>query len=154
MLRLLDGGVLRSGEARRLAALTPGLQEVYGEWRRDKARLQAQELFRRYPEARLVWSGNDEMALGAMQAWQRSAGEKVRRHMARTPATGARGTVSAEVVVTVDPSGATRARLSRGSGDARVDAALGRQAARMPRLGAPPDGRPFQATLPVTIRMR
>ncbi|HRO13231.1 MAG TPA: DNA topoisomerase (ATP-hydrolyzing) subunit B, partial [Amaricoccus sp.] len=30
-VRLLDGGVLRSGEARRLAALTPGLQEVYGE---------------------------------------------------------------------------------------------------------------------------
>jgi len=29
-VRLLDGGVLRSGEARRLAALTPGLQEVYG----------------------------------------------------------------------------------------------------------------------------
>ena len=51
------------------------LQEVYGEWRRDKARLQAQELFRRYPEARLVWSGNDEMALGAMQAWQIQGGK-------------------------------------------------------------------------------
>ncbi|WP_197059102.1 TonB C-terminal domain-containing protein, partial [Paracoccus sanguinis] len=98
--------------------------------------------------------GTGRATAGAMQSWQRTAGDKVRRHMARTPATGARGTVSAEVVVTVDPSGATRARLSRGSGDARVDAALGRQAARMPRLGAPPDGRPFQATLPVTIRMR
>ncbi len=30
-VRVLDGGVLRSAEARRLAALTPGLQEVYGE---------------------------------------------------------------------------------------------------------------------------
>ena len=29
-VRVLDGGVLRSPEARRLAALTPGLQEVYG----------------------------------------------------------------------------------------------------------------------------
>ena len=51
------------------------LQEVYGEWRRDKARVQAQELFQRYPEARLVWSGNDEMALGAMQAWQVRGGK-------------------------------------------------------------------------------
>ena len=30
-VRVLDGGVLRSGEARRLAALTPALQEVYGD---------------------------------------------------------------------------------------------------------------------------
>lgn len=50
-------------------------QEVYGEWQRDKARVQTQELFQRYPEARLVWSGNDEMALGAMQAWQIQGGK-------------------------------------------------------------------------------
>ena len=30
-VRVLDGFVLRSGEARRLAAMTPGLQEVYGD---------------------------------------------------------------------------------------------------------------------------
>ena len=30
-VRVLDGGVLRSAEARRLAALTPGLQEAYGD---------------------------------------------------------------------------------------------------------------------------
>ena len=28
---MLDGGILRSPEARRLAALTPGLGETYGE---------------------------------------------------------------------------------------------------------------------------
>ncbi|HEY4664040.1 MAG TPA: ABC transporter substrate-binding protein [Comamonas sp.] len=50
------------------------LQEVYGEWRKEKAREQADVLFRRYPQARLVWSGNDLMAFGAMDAWQVQGG--------------------------------------------------------------------------------
>lgn len=50
------------------------LQEVYGDWRRDKAQAQAEVLFQRYPQARLVWSGNDLMAFGAMQAWQIQGG--------------------------------------------------------------------------------
>lgn len=43
-------------------------QTVYADWRRDTAKAMAQELFARYPDARLVWAGNDLMALGAMQA--------------------------------------------------------------------------------------
>lgn len=50
------------------------LQEVYGEWRRDKAQAQAEVLYKRYPQARLVWSGNDLMAFGAMQSWQKKGG--------------------------------------------------------------------------------
>ncbi len=50
------------------------MQLVYGEWRQDKAQQQAAGLFRRYPQARMVWSGNDVMALGAMQAWEEQGG--------------------------------------------------------------------------------
>jgi len=43
-------------------------QLVYGEWNRQRAFDQATQMFKRYPQATLVWSANDEMALGAMQA--------------------------------------------------------------------------------------
>lgn len=43
-------------------------QLVYGEWSRERAHEQAQQLLRRYPQTALVWSANDEMALGAMEA--------------------------------------------------------------------------------------
>lgn len=43
-------------------------QLVYGEWSRERAYRQAQQLLRRYPQTQLVWSANDEMALGAMSA--------------------------------------------------------------------------------------
>lgn len=43
-------------------------QLVYGEWSRQRAFEQATQMFKRYPRATLVWSANDEMALGAMQA--------------------------------------------------------------------------------------
>ncbi|WP_028696432.1 ABC transporter substrate-binding protein [Pseudomonas cremoricolorata] len=44
-------------------------QVVYGGWSRQRAYEQAQVLVQRYPEARLVWCANDEMAFGAMQAF-------------------------------------------------------------------------------------
>ncbi|XVJ45481.1 ABC transporter substrate-binding protein [Pseudomonas sp. UBT] len=47
-------------------------QLVYGEWNRQRALEQATQLFKRHPETALVWSANDEMALGAMQALQDS----------------------------------------------------------------------------------
>ncbi|WP_226478140.1 ABC transporter substrate-binding protein [Pseudomonas sp. MWU16-30323] len=45
-------------------------QLVYGEWSRQRAFEQATQLFKRYPQTALVWSANDEMALGAMDALQ------------------------------------------------------------------------------------
>jgi ABC-type sugar transport system substrate-binding protein len=46
-------------------------QVVYGAWNRDKGAEQAEWLYARYPEARLVWAGNDLMAFGAMSALEK-----------------------------------------------------------------------------------
>lgn len=50
-------------------------QEVFAGWTRDKAAGQAEWLFQRYPGTRLVWAGNDQMAFGAMQAWEKRGGK-------------------------------------------------------------------------------
>lgn len=49
-------------------------QEVFGDWRRDRAQEQAAVLFKRYPDVRLVWAGNDLMAFGAMETWRQMGG--------------------------------------------------------------------------------
>ena len=43
-------------------------QLLYGEWSRKRAHSQAQLLLPRYPHVKLIWSANDEMAFGVMQA--------------------------------------------------------------------------------------
>jgi ABC-type sugar transport system substrate-binding protein len=45
-------------------------QVVYGGWSRARAYEQAAQLLQRYPETRLVWSASDEMAFGAMRAFE------------------------------------------------------------------------------------
>ncbi|WP_449432188.1 ABC transporter substrate-binding protein [Pseudomonas putida] len=45
-------------------------QVVYGNWNRQRAFEQAQVLLQRYPQTQLVWSANDEMAFGAMRAFE------------------------------------------------------------------------------------
>ncbi|WP_085674303.1 MULTISPECIES: ABC transporter substrate-binding protein [unclassified Pseudomonas] len=45
-------------------------QVVYGGWSRERAYEQAQQLLLRYPKTRLVWAANDQMALGAMRAFE------------------------------------------------------------------------------------
>ncbi|TLP64691.1 MULTISPECIES: ABC transporter substrate-binding protein [Pseudomonas] len=45
-------------------------QVVYGGWSRERAYEQARLLRERYPHTRLVWSANDEMAFGAMRAFE------------------------------------------------------------------------------------
>ncbi len=47
-------------------------QVVYGGWNRQRAFEQAQVLLERYPDTRLVWSANDEMAFGAMRAFEQA----------------------------------------------------------------------------------
>lgn len=49
-------------------------QEIFGAWSREKAAEQSEWLYRRYPEARLVWAGNDLMAFGAMASWEKRGG--------------------------------------------------------------------------------
>ncbi|QBK05705.1 sugar ABC transporter substrate-binding protein [Hylemonella gracilis] len=49
-------------------------QEVYAAWSREKATEQAEVLYQRHPQARLVWAGNDLMAFGAMRALEQRGG--------------------------------------------------------------------------------
>ena len=49
-------------------------QEVTAQFNRQKAQEMAEQLFQRFPEARVVWSGSDQMAFGAMQALQARGG--------------------------------------------------------------------------------
>ncbi|MCK1790515.1 ABC transporter substrate-binding protein [Pseudomonas violetae] len=49
-------------------------QLVYSGWIRQRAYEQARMLFQRYPKVTLVWSANDEMAFGAMQAYSEVGG--------------------------------------------------------------------------------
>ncbi len=49
-------------------------QIVHADWKRAKAAEQARWLYERYPAARLVWSGSDQIAFGAMQAWRERGG--------------------------------------------------------------------------------
>ncbi|WP_156422029.1 ABC transporter substrate-binding protein [Paucibacter sp. KCTC 42545] len=55
-------------------------QQVFGDWRRDKALEQASWLLRRHPQANLFWCANDQMAFGAMTALEQ-AGRKPGRHV-------------------------------------------------------------------------
>jgi ABC-type sugar transport system substrate-binding protein len=47
-------------------------QTVFAGWARDKAREQAEWLYARYPDVRIVWAGNDLMAFGAMDALEKT----------------------------------------------------------------------------------
>ena len=49
-------------------------QQIYARWNREKAADEAGWLYQRYPDAKLVWAGNDVMALGAMAAWEKRGG--------------------------------------------------------------------------------
>lgn len=52
-------------------------QLLYGEWRQQRAYEQAKALLPRYPDVAMIWSANDEMAFGAMQA-AREQGRQLR----------------------------------------------------------------------------
>lgn len=77
-VRITPSSQLREHGMRRALADLPQVrlrQVVYGGWSRERAYEQAQLLLERYPQVRLVWSANDEMAFGAMQAFE-EAGRK------------------------------------------------------------------------------
>jgi ABC-type sugar transport system substrate-binding protein len=50
-------------------------REVYAAWSREIAATRADQLYRLYPDAKLVWAGNDLMAFGAMAAWENRGGK-------------------------------------------------------------------------------
>jgi hypothetical protein len=64
-------GMLRAVQEAKEVVFT---QQVYGERLRERAHEQAKVLYQRYPDARLVWAGSDQMAFGAMEAWRQQGG--------------------------------------------------------------------------------
>ncbi|MDH1571709.1 ABC transporter substrate-binding protein [Pseudomonas sp. GD03746] len=77
-LKTTPASQLREQGMRRALADFPQVrlrQVVYGGWNRQRAFEQAQQLLQRYPDTKLVWSANDEMAFGAMRAFE-AAGRK------------------------------------------------------------------------------
>lgn len=51
------------------------VQEVMAAWDRQRAAQQASWLYRRHPQARMVWAGSDQMAMGAMAQWRARGGQ-------------------------------------------------------------------------------
>ena len=82
--------------------------------------------------------------------WLGKVQSRVTAHMKRA-CLNATGTHRATVTLTVSPNGSVSAKLVAGTGDARVDAALSRQASRIPRLPPPPDGRTQTLTVPFLV---
>ncbi|WP_433735452.1 ABC transporter substrate-binding protein [Pseudomonas putida] len=77
-LKLTPSAQLREKGMRRALAEHPEVhlrQLVSGGWTRERAYEQAKMLFRRYPQTSLVWSANDEMVFGVMQAFEEAGGK-------------------------------------------------------------------------------
>lgn len=89
------------------------------------------------------------------ESWQSSVQSRVARHMSRTRVPGRNGSLSTQVSLSISGSGTvTGARVIGTTGDPAVDAALSRQAARMPNLPPHPSGAPQSLVVPVTVRFR
>ena len=76
-LKITSSAQLREQGMMRALAEHPEVrlrQMVYSGWTRERAYEQAKLLFRRYPNVSLIWSANDEMAFGAMQAFSEEKG--------------------------------------------------------------------------------
>lgn len=70
-IKQTPSATLRLAGLQRALAEAPHIrlvQAVYGEWQQQRAYEQAHSLLPRYPEVSLIWSANDEMAFGVMQA--------------------------------------------------------------------------------------
>jgi ABC-type sugar transport system substrate-binding protein len=77
-LKITPSAQLREKGMRRALAEHPEVhlrQLVYGGWTRERAYEQAKLLFKRYPQTSLVWSANDEMGFGVMQAFEEAGGK-------------------------------------------------------------------------------
>jgi ABC-type sugar transport system substrate-binding protein len=77
-LKVTPSAQLREKGMRRALAEHPEVrlrQLVYGGWTRERAYEQAKLLFKRYPQTSLVWTANDEMSFGVMQAYEDTGGK-------------------------------------------------------------------------------
>src|SRR5258708_26215219 len=76
--RSTPSSINRNQGMHRAAAEAPMVvleEEVYAAWTRENAAQQAESLYRRYPDVKLIWAGNDLMAFGAMAAWENRGGK-------------------------------------------------------------------------------
>jgi ABC-type sugar transport system substrate-binding protein len=76
--RSTPSSINRNQGMRRAIAEAPMVvidEEVYAAWNRELAAQHAESLYRRYPDVKLIWAGNDLMAFGAMTAWERRGGK-------------------------------------------------------------------------------
>jgi ABC-type sugar transport system substrate-binding protein len=76
--RSTPSSINRNQGMRRAVAEAPMVvldEEVYAAWNRELAAQHAESLYRRYPDVKLIWAGNDLMAFGAMTAWERRGGK-------------------------------------------------------------------------------
>jgi ABC-type sugar transport system substrate-binding protein len=76
--RSTPSSINRNQGMRRAVAEAPLVvleQEVYAAWNRELAAQHADSLYRRYPDVKLIWAGNDLMAFGAMTAWEKRGGK-------------------------------------------------------------------------------
>jgi ABC-type sugar transport system substrate-binding protein len=75
--RSTPSSVARNAGMRRAVAQSSDVvldQVVFANWSRSTAAEKARWLFKRYPDARAIWSGSDQMAFGAMTAWREAGG--------------------------------------------------------------------------------
>lgn len=99
--------------------------------------------------------GSSNASPRQMASWQSKVQSRIASHMRRTRVPGARGgTVTVQVSITIAGNGAASARLAGSTGNAQVDAAVARQAARMPGMPAPPNGQGASFVLPIQIQLR
>ena len=76
--RSTSSSIKRNEGMHRAVAEDPSVvldQEVYAAWVRENAATRADQLYRLYPDAKLIWAGNDLMAFGAMAAWEKRGGK-------------------------------------------------------------------------------
>jgi ABC-type sugar transport system substrate-binding protein len=76
--RSTPSSINRNQGMRRAIAEAPMVvldEEVYAAWNRELAAQHAESLYRRYPDVKLIWAGNDLMAFGAMTAWEKRGGK-------------------------------------------------------------------------------
>ena len=76
--RSTPSSILRNQGMRRAASEGNDVvltQVVYANWNRALAKEKAAWLYARYPEAHLLWAGNDQMAFGAMEALEALGGK-------------------------------------------------------------------------------
>lgn len=89
-------------------------------------------------------------------SWQAMVGQRITRHMSRTRVgRGRGGQVRVTLSVMIAGNGTASARLANSTGDTQIDAALSRQAARLPLMPAPPNGKaspPFNQPIVINLR--